>query len=153
MADMVRIRLSAAIAVDLDGRTLQGRDLGSRKARTLLALLASERGRLVPGDRIADALWSDEPPADRAANVSTLVSRMRRLLGEGVVVGTGRAYGLGRSAWTVDLDNAAGLLDEAESGLSTGEHATFLCVCRVHSPSRAATRWGRRPVRRRSARW
>src|SRR6185312_1576715 len=92
MADAVRIRLSSAIAVDVDGHTLEGRDLGSRKARTLLAFLASERGRLVPADRIVDVLWDDDPPTDPTANVSTLVSRTRRLLGERVLVAQGRAY-------------------------------------------------------------
>ena len=123
MADPVRIRLCPAIAVDLDGRTVKGRELGSRKARTLLALLAAERGRLVPMDRIVAVLWPDDPPADPAANVSTLVSRTRRLLGDALTSAPGRAYGLvGAGAWSVDLDEAGGLLDEADDRLSSGEH-------------------------------
>jgi DNA-binding SARP family transcriptional activator/tetratricopeptide (TPR) repeat protein len=120
----VRIRLSSALTVELAGRSLSGRGLGSRKARTLLALLASERGRLVPADRIADVLWAEDPPADPHANVSTLVSRTRRLLGDGVLAGSGRAYGLLESGgWSVDLDEAAGLVDEAGTRLAAGEHA------------------------------
>ena len=110
----VRFRLCSALAVDTGGGALSGRELGSRKARTLLALLASERGGLVPLDRIIDALWPDGAPADPAANVATLVSRTRRLLGPGVLTTTGRAYGLTEQGpWSVDLDEAAALLAEA----------------------------------------
>ena len=90
-----RIRLASAIAVDVPGGdTLTGRELGSRKARTLLALLAVERGALVPLDRIVEALWPDDAPADPAANVATLVSRTRKLLGADLLTATGRSYGL-----------------------------------------------------------
>ena len=116
MTGPVRIRLASAVAVDVDGRTLDGRELGSRKARTLLALLAAERGRLVPLDRVVDVLWPEDPPGDPAANVSTLVSRSRRLLGDALVAAPGRAYGLlDGGPWSVDLDEASGWLDEAEA--------------------------------------
>jgi DNA-binding SARP family transcriptional activator len=119
----LRIRLASAIAVDAPAGTLRGRDLGSRKARTLLALLAAERGRLVPVDRIVDVLWPDGPPTDPAANVSTLVSRTRRLLGDALTSAPGRAYGLVPSGtWTVDLDESAALLDEAADRVAAGEH-------------------------------
>ncbi len=62
MASAVRIRVTSALAVDLDGRALDRRALGSRKERTLLGLLAAERGQLVPLDRIVDALWPEGPP-------------------------------------------------------------------------------------------
>ncbi|MEO5710947.1 MAG: AAA family ATPase [Nocardioidaceae bacterium] len=122
-ADAVRIRLAATLAVDAPDGTLSGRELGSRKARTLLALLAAERGRLVPVDRIVDVLWPDDPPADPAANVSTLVSRTRRLLGDALTSAPGRAYGLvGDGSWSVDLDEADALLDEADDRLVAGDH-------------------------------
>ncbi len=118
----VRIRLASALAVDLPSGTLGGQALGSRKARTLLALMAAERGALVPLDRIVDALWPDAPPTDPAANVATLVSRSRRLLGADLLVGTGRAYGLAaRGPWVVDLDEAAQLTTEAGARAAAGE--------------------------------
>ena len=118
----VRIRLASALAVDLPSGTLGGQALGSRKARTLLALLAAERGALVPLDRIVDALWPDAPPTDPAANVATLVSRSRRLLGADLLAGTGRAYGLAaRGPWVVDLDEAARLTTEAGARAAAGE--------------------------------
>jgi DNA-binding SARP family transcriptional activator/tetratricopeptide (TPR) repeat protein len=122
MTGPVRIRLASAVALDVAGRTLDGRELGSRKARTLLALLAAERGRLVPLDRVVHVLWPEDPPGDPAANVSTLVSRSRRLLGDALVAAPGRAYGLlDGGAWTVDLDEASGWLAEAEVRRGAGE--------------------------------
>jgi DNA-binding SARP family transcriptional activator len=56
-------------------------ELGSRKARTLLKLLALARGRPVTVDRITDVLWGDDPPAHPSDQVSVLVSRLRRVIG------------------------------------------------------------------------
>jgi len=119
----VRIRLSSVLVVDTPDGPLTGRALGSRKARTLLALLAAERRALVPLDRIVDALWPDDPPADPGANVATLVSRSRRLLGPDVLVSIGRAYGLVEGGrWRVDLDEAKTLVTEAAARLAGGQH-------------------------------
>ncbi len=122
MAAVVRIRLCSALAVECADRTLTGHDLGSRKARTLFALLAAERGRLVPVDRITATLWPDTPPHHPAANIATLVSRTRGLLGAEVITGGGPAYGL-TPACPVDLDEAAALVDGARARSSAGELA------------------------------
>jgi len=37
-------------------------EIGSRKARTLLAVLLLARGAPVRTDRLADVLWGDAPP-------------------------------------------------------------------------------------------
>ena len=66
---------------------LHAPDLGSRKARTLLAMLATARRRTVTVDRIVAALWPLAPPRDPAGNVATLISRIRGRLGAGVVLG------------------------------------------------------------------
>ncbi len=131
MAAAVRIRVTSALAVDLDGRALERRALGSRKERTLLGLLAAERGQLVALDRIVDALWPEGPPADPGANVATLVSRLRRRLGPDSLAASGRTYGLtGTGACVVDLDEAAALCDEAEARLTAGERGVAAAAAR-----------------------
>ncbi len=128
-----RIRLASALAVDVPGGgTLTGRDLGSRKGRTLLALLAAERGALVALDRIVEALWPKGGPADPAANVATLVSRSRKLLGADLIAATGRSYGLTpRGPWLVDLDEAARLVSEAGARAAAGEPVLTAAAARA----------------------
>ena len=55
--DGVQLRLVGTFAVACGGTPVAGPDLGSRKARTLLKLLAVERPRTVTADRIAEVLW------------------------------------------------------------------------------------------------
>ncbi len=130
MARTTRVRVCSALTVESAGRTLTGRDVGSRKARTLLALLVAERDRLVPLDRIVEVLWQATPPADPAANVATLVSRTRRVLGAGVLRASGTAYGIDTSVCTVDLDEARTLVGEAADRLAAGETALAAAAAR-----------------------
>ncbi len=130
MAPQVRMRLCSVLAVQADDRTLSGHDLGSRKARTLLAYLVSERGRMVPVDHVADIVWPTGAPADPAANIATLVSRLRRVIGDGLLAASGRAYGVVASACTVDLDEAAGFVDEGRSRLAADEPALAAAAAR-----------------------
>jgi DNA-binding SARP family transcriptional activator len=90
------------------GRELADGEVGSRKSRTLLKLLAVERPALVPVDRIIEVLWAGTPPAAAEQNVASLVSRLRGTLGAGVVRGGRQGYRLAAGeALSVDLDTAA----------------------------------------------
>jgi DNA-binding SARP family transcriptional activator len=99
--------------------------VGSRKARTLLALLAVERGRLVTADRIVGVLWPADRPKYAARNLATLVSRLRAALGTEVVLGGRAGYRLGDTV-RGDLHEAAALLSEAESRLAGDEPSLAL---------------------------
>jgi DNA-binding SARP family transcriptional activator/predicted ATPase len=93
-------------------------ELGSRKSRTLLKLLTVERPGLVPVDRIIEVLWPEGPPAAAEQNVATLVSRLRGVLGSGVILGGRPGYQLADSAEvSVDLDTAARYCEQAERKL------------------------------------
>ena len=121
--DGLTVRLAGAFAVT-GGGVPDHAALGSRKARLLLALLASSRGRTVPTDRIVDVLWTGQRPRRPEREVATLVSRLRAALGSTVVLGTPAGYRLGEPpAVRVDLDEAALLLGECRSRLARGEAA------------------------------
>ncbi|MGH3166900.1 MAG: AAA family ATPase, partial [Trebonia sp.] len=107
-----------AFGVVRDGVELVPAEVGSRKARTLLKLLAVRRPGLLTGDQIADVLWDGAPPADTGQAVATLVSRLRAALGAGVILGGRDGYRLAAEPEvSVDLDVAARYCEQAERRL------------------------------------
>jgi len=57
-------------------------DLGTRKQRTVLAALLVADGRTVSIERLTQAVWGEDPPAQHRALLATYVSRLRRILGK-----------------------------------------------------------------------
>jgi DNA-binding SARP family transcriptional activator len=49
----------------------------------LLAMLAVDRGRIVGVGALVEELWGDRPPANPAAGLQNVVSRVRRFLAAG----------------------------------------------------------------------
>ena len=114
----IELRLAGTFGVIRGGTELPEREVGSRKSRTLLKLLAVERPTLVPVDRIVDVLWAGERPAAAEHNVATLVSRLRGVLGSGIIVGGRHGYRLASEPEVgVDLDAAARCCEQAERKL------------------------------------
>jgi DNA-binding SARP family transcriptional activator len=103
-------------------------DLGSRKARSLLKLLALARGRPVPVDRITDVLWGDEPPAHPPDQVSVLVSRLRRVVGAERLPRSDAGYAV-VADW-FDVDELEARVDEAAAHLESGRLAAAGAVSR-----------------------
>lgn len=95
-------------------------DVGSRKERTLLALLGARQGSQVAVTPIVEALWDGRLPRAPEAGVATLVSRLRARFGADTIVGGRAGYRLG-AAVRVDLDEAVRLVVYAEALLRTGE--------------------------------
>ena len=130
----VRLRLAGAFGVSCDGVVLAAERVGSRKSRTLLKLLAVERPRLVPIDRIVAALWDDAPPAAAEQNIATLVSRLRAVLGPNAILGGKQAYQLaGGPLVSVDIDEAAQLCDRAERQVSAAPAVALAATDRALS--------------------
>lgn len=121
---MLRFRLAPRFSVERDGVAIDEGDLGSRKARLLLKLLAARRGHMVAMDDVIEALWADEPPAKAEANVATLVSRLRGALGGEVVAGGRNGYRLVLTDRAIlDVNESERLVEEAEHRLSSGQPA------------------------------
>jgi DNA-binding SARP family transcriptional activator len=108
----VQVRLAGGFTVGRGGRDLAPAQVGSRRGRQLLALLAVARPSLVTVDALAEVLWPDELRPRAAEDVATLVSRLRKVLGRAAVEGDRHGYRLGAGV-TVDLDEAAALLVDA----------------------------------------
>ncbi|MFI9380773.1 BTAD domain-containing putative transcriptional regulator [Kutzneria sp. NPDC052558] len=69
-------------------------DVPGARLRGLLAALALEPGHVVPKARLVDWIWGESPPADAANALQRLVSRLRKVLPDGLVDGQPNGYRL-----------------------------------------------------------
>ncbi|MGW2442755.1 BTAD domain-containing putative transcriptional regulator [Streptomyces sp. NPDC001494] len=106
-------------------RGAQTLNTGSPQQRALLAALLLREGRTATAAELIDALWSTEPPSQALAAVRTYASRLRKVLGPGVLVSESGGYavrGLGEGA--LDLAVAQELATEADKARGTGDLRT-----------------------------
>jgi DNA-binding SARP family transcriptional activator len=108
------------LAVGQHSRQWDGAQVGSRRARRLLALLAISAGHLVPMDRIVEVLWPTARPQRPAANVATMVSRLRATFHARVIVGSRQGYRVGEQVGD-DLSAAEELVATAEAHFAVHE--------------------------------
>ena len=107
------LRLLGPLEAQLEDRPIE---LGPRKQRAVLAMLALAPGRTVSSDRLIEGLWGDAPPATAPKMVQLYVSHLRRLLeGDGVRIATrGRGYELQLSDGEVDTVRFEQLLEASQ---------------------------------------
>jgi hypothetical protein len=110
----VRVRLLGSFEVE----GVPERQLGSRKGRTVLKLLALARGAPVPVDRIADVLWGDDQPSRPADQVGVLVSRLRGVLGAERIARSDAGYAL-VADW-IDVEEVVALGAASAEALAAG---------------------------------
>jgi DNA-binding SARP family transcriptional activator/streptogramin lyase len=77
----VEFRVLGPLEVSAAGQPLA---LGGRKQRTVLALLLLNANELVTRERLIDAVWGEEPPAEAGASLRVYVARLRKVVGTGV---------------------------------------------------------------------
>jgi predicted ATPase/DNA-binding SARP family transcriptional activator len=98
------------------------------RLRALLVRLALDAGRPVGPGVLVDAVWGAQPPADEANALQTLVSRLRRALGDpALIVQSAAGYQLAVPADAVDATRFERLAADGSRALRNGE------------PDRAAT--------------
>jgi ABC-type transport system substrate-binding protein/DNA-binding SARP family transcriptional activator len=126
----LKIFLVGRVALEADGLAVQDARLPGRQGRLLFAYLAVQRGRPVPRDELAAALWGEAPPATWDKALTVLVSKLRSLLTEAGLDGPHAltaAFGcyrleLPEGTW-IDAVAAADAADEAERALAAGDPA------------------------------
>jgi DNA-binding SARP family transcriptional activator len=105
-------RILGPFEVGRDGDALE---LPAGKPRALLAVLLLHGGAVVSVDTLVDELWGAQPPATAAKNVQGYVARLRRQLGDGVLVTQAPGYAL-----RVDARRFQALVEEARSAEPAG---------------------------------
>lgn len=119
----VELRLLDRFVVRRADAEVPARYFGGRRVRTLIRVLASRRGELVPRDALAHALWAERLPADPAANLEVLVHRARRALGDPSLITTGPGgYAFtGGEGCLVDVEEFRRLAEAGRAALAAGD--------------------------------
>jgi DNA-binding SARP family transcriptional activator len=102
-------------------------DLGGDRARLVLATLLLEPGRIVPVDRLVDAVWDEEPPASAPTRVAVAVSGLRRAFRDAgcthrVIETAGAGYRIPLQAGTIDAVTADRRIAQARAAARAGRH-------------------------------
>lgn len=99
-------------------------EVAGARLRCLLARLALDAGRPVSAAALVDAVWGDEPPADSVNALQTLVSRLRRALGDPRLIGQSAAgYRLAVDPSDVDAHRFEALARSGARALRDGDPA------------------------------
>ncbi|MFF7725188.1 BTAD domain-containing putative transcriptional regulator [Streptomyces sp. NPDC008001] len=94
---------------------------GSPQQRALLAALLLRGGRTATAPELVDALWGDEPPHAALAALRTYASRLRKSLGQDVLVSESGGYAVRVGLGCLDIDRAEHLVAEAEKTRASGD--------------------------------
>jgi DNA-binding SARP family transcriptional activator len=120
-----RIALCGQLEVEIQGRRIE-RELPGRQVRMIFAYLMANRGRPVRRDELMDIVWPAKLPAAPGAALSTLLARLRPVLGKGILEGRhGLSLHLPADTW-IDLEATEAEASRAESELSEGRFLAAL---------------------------
>lgn len=103
---------------------------GAAKEIQLLAALALDAGKAISLDLLTRRLWEDDPPAKPRASLHAYATRIRRKLGNDVLLQQAHAYTLDIAPLTVDYHRFERLTVQARSLASSGDDAQALALLR-----------------------
>lgn len=95
--------------------------MGGSRRHAVLAVLLLHRGEVVSLDRLVDELWGEHPPPTAAKTVQVYVSRLRKVLGTGILETHGRGYPLSVRPDEVDADRFDSLAADGRRALEAGD--------------------------------
>jgi DNA-binding SARP family transcriptional activator len=108
----MEFRVLGPLDVRRDGRSI---DLRGSKRRTVLAIFVLHANEVVRTDRLIEELWGEDRPANASAALHNHVSRLRKDLGDDVLVTKPWGYVLRTDPEGIDLRRFERLVAEAKS--------------------------------------
>ncbi|MGH7447993.1 MAG: AfsR/SARP family transcriptional regulator [Longimicrobiales bacterium] len=142
---MLRIYLSGRMTLEADGQVFAPGDFPGQQGRVAFAVLAGEGGAITRSTMM-DALWQDRVPSSADTALSSIMSKLRSLLGRAGLAAADAlttrdgCYELRLPPGTwIDHEVAADSIHEAESALRAGDYAA------AYGPSAVAHHIARRP--------
>ncbi len=107
----MEVQVLGPLEVSDDGDSVA---VGGARIRRLLLSLVLGNGSVVSIDSLIDAVWADgEPPDGARRTVMSYVSRLRGVLGDGVIEQTGAGYRLRKDTVAVDLSDFTNRIERA----------------------------------------
>ncbi|MCF3102588.1 winged helix-turn-helix domain-containing protein [Streptomyces roseoverticillatus] len=103
-------------------------NIGSPQQRGVLAALLLRAGRTATAPELIDAIWGDQPPHAALAALRTYASRLRKVLGNDVLVSESGGYALRLEDSWFDLEAAQKWADEAERAREAGDRVGALTL-------------------------
>ena len=124
----MQIGLLGLLEVRVDGAAV---DVAGSRLRRLLTRLALDAGRPVSSAALVDAVWGEHPLGDQANALQSLVSRLRRSLGDAQAVQPSAAgYRLAANPADIDVHRFERLAAEGAAALRRGDPAAAQPVLR-----------------------
>jgi DNA-binding SARP family transcriptional activator/KaiC/GvpD/RAD55 family RecA-like ATPase len=113
------------LQIELSGRVVTP-DLPGRKGRALVAYLILKAPRPVARDELLEVLWPSSPPAKPDAALRSIVAKVRRVLGPGLVAGRESLTLRLPAGARVDVQEVKRAVEHAERAFSEGHAAGAL---------------------------
>jgi hypothetical protein len=118
---VVHVSILGPLLVEHDGAP---REIAGGRLQALLARLAIDAGRPVSHGALVDAVWDGVPPRDEQHALQSLVSRLRRALGDpALIVQEAAGYRLALTPDSVDALRFERLAREGAAALRAGDPA------------------------------
>ena len=111
----MKYRILGPLDVAKDGSEVV---LGSGKQRALLALLLLHANEAISTDSLIDQLWGETRSTSAVKVLQNYVSKLRRLLGDGVLITRAHGYELRVEPGELDLDRFNDLVAEGRRALA-----------------------------------
>jgi DNA-binding SARP family transcriptional activator len=109
---VLEFRILGPLQVERDGVAV---DVPGQRQRALLVLLLLGADRVVPSERLIDALWGERPPATASTALRNAVSQLRKHLGADAIETHPSGYRLRAPAESIDAARFEHRLAEARN--------------------------------------
>ena len=136
----LRIRTLGAFSVWRGDQEVRDREWRSNKARQLLQLLLTERGRSLPRDRVLEALWPEMEPDAAANNLRVTMNRLSKAIEPdrpdgappAYILQQGDTYGFNTTSdYRIDAADFADAVAEGQRAIHRGQRAAAVAAFRT----------------------
>jgi DNA-binding SARP family transcriptional activator len=137
-ADTARVGIAFLGPVQIEG----GAASLSPRDRAVLTALAVHPGEVMASDRLADALWGEEPPASWSKVVHGCVMRLRKTMGSAAIETAVGGYRLAVTGDDLDTQRFEAMVERGRELVATGAPELRSQPAQLDRPHRPPSRHG-----------